>query len=165
MDKLGIVGSSLVPQSEKRAGKKVAKEKTKGVSFKSKLRDETEETRLELESLGSGFDAGETAEELLDEVYQLGELLKKETTLGALKKYRNSVKRFYRFVVSRSLEADRVNGRLNPRTMSRKQYTLISVIDERLERLGACVLKNQRDQLDLLKKVDEIYGMLIDLKR
>jgi uncharacterized protein len=166
MDKLGIVGSALVPHPDKRSGKKVEKEKTKGISFKSKLRESAqEEPEIGTERLSDGLTGMENPEELLDDVYRAGEALKEDAALSSLKRYRNSVKRFYRFVVSRSLEADQVNGRLNPRTMSRKQYTLISIIDEKLERLGACVLKNQKDQLEILRKVDEIYGILIDLKR
>ncbi len=166
MDKLGIVGSAMVPHPEKRSGKKVEKEKSRGVSFKSRLVKSSDEVEYAASGMAAGGLIGtETTEELLDEVYQLGELLKKDPSFSALKKYKNSVKRFYKYVVSHSLEADRVNGRLNPRTMSRKQYTLISIVDEKLERLGACVLKNQKDQLDILKKVDEIYGILVDLRR
>ena len=165
MDKLGIVGSTLVPHPEKRHGKKVEKEKTRKVSFKNSLSEQSDESELALEGISQGLSGTETAEELLDEVYQLGEALKKDATLSTLKKYKNSVKKFYKYVVSHSLEADRVTGRLNPRTMSRKQYTLIAVIDEKLERLGACVLQNQKDQLEILKKVDEINGILVDLKR
>ncbi len=165
MDKLGIVGGSFVPHPDKRSGKKVDKEKAKRVSFRKSL-DSTREGQEPISAgVASSLDGTETAEELLDEVYQLGEALKKEGTLSALKRYRDSVRHFYQYVLSNSLETERVNGRLNPRTMSRKQYTLISVIDEKLERLGAAVLKNQKDQLDILKKVDEIYGILIDLKR
>ena len=166
MDKLGIVGSGFISHPEKRSGKKVGKEKAGRISFKSRLDASHSEERLDGPlGIPEGLSGTETAEELLDEVYQLGDALKKDGSLSALKRYRNSVRRFYQYVVGNSLEADRVNGRLNPRTMSRKQYTLIAVIDQKLERLGACVLKNQKDQLDLLKKVDEIYGILVDLKR
>ena len=165
MDKLGIVGSAMVPHPEKRSGKKVEKEKSRGISFKSRLEKNSDEVEFSAGGVADGLSGTETTEELLDEVYQLGELLKKDPSFSALKKYKNSVKRFYKYVVSHSLEADRVNGRLNPRTMSRKQYTLIAIVDEKLERLGACVLKNQKDQLDILKKVDEVYGILVDLKR
>ena len=166
MDKLGIVGSTMVPHPEKRSGKKVEKEKSRGISFKSRLEKSSDEVEFTAPGgITDGLSGTETTEELLDEVYQLGELLKKDPSFSALKKYKNSVKRFYKYVVSHSLEADRVNGRLNPRTMSRKQYTLIAIVDEKLERLGACVLKNQKDQLDILKKVDEVYGILVDLRR
>jgi len=164
MDKLGLVGSSLIPTPKKRSEKKKV-EKEKAVSFRSRLRETGEDASLAASGISGGLTGTETAEELLDDVYQLGELLKKDGSLGTLKKYRDSVKRFYKFVVSNSLEAEKINGRLNPRTMSRKQYTLIAVVDKQLERLGACVLQNQKDQLEILKKVDEIYGILVDLTR
>lgn len=166
MDKLGIVGSNYVPHPGKKPDKKVEKEKkSRAVSFKHSLESKGDEAEIALSGIADGLNGSETVEGLLDDVYQLGEALKKDATLTALKRYKSSVKRFYKYVVSHSLEADRVTGRLNPRTMSRKQYTLIAVIDEKLERLGACVLQNQKDQLDILKKVEEIYGILVDLKR
>lgn len=166
MDKLGIVGSNYIPHPGKKPDKKVEKEKkSRAVSFKHRLDNERDESEIALNGMTHILDGSETVEGLLDDVNQLGEALKKDATLAALKRYKSSVKRFYKYVVDHSLEADRVTGRLNPRTMSRKQYTLIAIIDDKLERLGACVLQNQKDQLDILKKVDELYGILIDLKR
>ena len=166
MDKLGIVGSSLVPPSGKGPDKKkVGSKKASAIRFKGSLRD-IEEAREALPgSLAEGLTGLEKAEDLLDDVYQLGEELKQDGTLATLHKYRNAVKKFYKYVVTRSLEASQVEGRLNPKTMSRKQYTLIAVVDEKLEKLGAAVLRNQKEQLDILQKIDEIYGILVDLTR
>ena len=166
MDKLGIVGSSLVPGDSRTREKKVdKKKKSSSTGFKSRIH--------EAEDTGSAASAGlageltglESAEDLLDDVYRLGEDLKHDGTLKSLRDYRAAVQKFYKYVVTGSLEASRVEGRLNPRTMSRKQYTLIAVVDEKLEKLGAAVLQNQKQQLNLLKKIDEIYGILIDLTR
>ncbi len=165
MDKLGIAGASLVPLPGKRDDKKkVGSGKTSRLAFRGSLKD-AEESRGPSGSLSSGLTGLEKAEDLLDDVYQLGESLKQDGTLGTLHKYRDAVRKFYKFVVTHSLEAAQVEGRLNPKTMSRKQYTLISVIDEKLEKLGAAVIRSQKEQLELLKKIDEIYGILIDLTR
>ena len=37
-------------------------------------------------------------------------------------------------------------------------------VDEKLEKLGAYVLQNQKDRLEILRKVDELHGLLIDLR-
>jgi uncharacterized protein YaaR (DUF327 family) len=49
--------------------------------------------------------------------------------------------------------------------LKRKKFTTVVVIDERLERLAAEVLSAQRDKLDILRRLDEIHGMLVDLLR
>lgn len=166
MDKLGIVGSTLVPGSSKRKDKKVEeKKKTSSLSFKGQVRQTEDSLRLESAALSDGLTGLEKAEDLLDDVYQLGEELKHDVHLATLKKYKSAVRKFYKYVVTHSLETAQIEGRLNPKTMSRKQYTLIAVVDERLEKLGAAVLQNQKAQLDILKKIDELYGILVDLTR
>ncbi|MDA3956293.1 YaaR family protein [Oceanispirochaeta sp.] len=166
MDKLGIVGSTLVPASGNSPDKKkVSKKKTSDVHFKSRLGEVDDSQVVHPGSLAEGLSGLEKAEDLLDDVYKLGEELKQDGTLGTLHKYREAVKKFYKYVVTRSLEAYQVDGRLNPKTMSRKQYTLISIVDEKLEKLGAAVLRSQKEQLNILKKIDEIYGILVDLTR
>ncbi|MBF9015775.1 MULTISPECIES: YaaR family protein [unclassified Oceanispirochaeta] len=166
MDKLGILGSTLVPGGSKRKEKRVEeKKKASSLNFKGHVRDKEDVLPVESAALTEGLTGLEKAEDLLDDVYQLGEELKQDANLATLKKYKSAVRKFYKYVVTRSLEAAQVDGRLNPKTMSRKQYTLIAVVDERLEKLGAAVLRNQKEQLDMLKKIDEIYGILVDLKR
>jgi len=166
MDKLGIAGSSLVPLPGKRDEKKrVGRGKSSRLEFKGRLKDAEEVLNTVPGSLSEGLTGLEKAEDLLDEVYQLGDSLKMDGTLGTLHKYRDAVRKFYKYVVTHSLEAAQVEGRLNPKTMSRKQYTLISIVDEKLEKLGAAVIRNQKEQLEILRKIDEIYGILIDLTR
>ena len=47
--------------------------------------------------------------------------------------------------------------------LKRNVYFRVSVIDESLEKLAAEILRNQRDNLEILRRVDEINGMLVDL--
>ncbi len=102
-------------------------------------------------------------EEILDHLYQLGESLKSEQTISNLKKYRESIKNFFKYVVNNGIEAEKVTGVRNPRTMEQKQYTLIRMVDGKLEKLAAYIISSQRNQIDILKGVDEIYGLLINL--
>ena len=61
------------------------------------------------------------------------------------------------------MEIEETLGIRNPHTMQQKKYVIIRVVDERLESLAAHVLKNQTDQMDILQRIDEIHGMLVDL--
>ncbi len=169
MDPLGIIGSTLLPRPDKRrvSEKRTKKEKIagKGLSSSSFRKKMQENFGLQAGSVhfGEGISEQDEPEALLDSVYQLGEELKRKGSLENLEKYRRAVRQFYRLLISRSLETEKVNGRLNLSKGSRKQYTLIKVVDEKLEKLGAAVLKNQKEQLDILEKIDEIHGILVDM--
>jgi uncharacterized protein len=99
-------------------------------------------------------------EALLDAVHETGERLKSDVSMVLIRQYKQAVRNFIRTIV------DSCYG-LEEHAVLRKQkkYTLISVIDEKLERLAAAVLAGQRNQLDILRRVDEIYGFLVDLLR
>ncbi|MFP4179666.1 MAG: YaaR family protein [Spirochaetaceae bacterium] len=102
-------------------------------------------------------------EELVDDVHEQGESLKERPTYENIRNYKESVKKFLSYVVSRTLEVEtREGGKFNPLKKQRK-YTLVKIIDEKLEHLAAGIMQNQRAQLDILKKVEEINGLVVDL--
>jgi uncharacterized protein YaaR (DUF327 family) len=47
--------------------------------------------------------------------------------------------------------------------MEQKQYTLIKVVDTKLEKLASYILSSQKNQIEILRGVDEIYGLLVNL--
>ncbi len=102
-----------------------------------------------------------TIEELLDGVFSAGDQLKKLATLERIKEYRQRVRDFVKFVVSRTLTVEESTSGIN--LLRRKRFTLVKVIDRKLEELAVSVLSTQREQLDILAQVDEINGLLIDL--
>ena len=102
----------------------------------------------------------ETAE-LLDAVFEAGDRLKRRRDSATLAEYRDTVRRFLSAVVDRAMAIDERTSGSN--IMKRKRYTLVQVIDTKLEQLAAGMISTQREQLDLLARVDEINGLLIDL--
>ena len=100
-------------------------------------------------------------ETLLDEIHETGEKLKGNPTLKIIQRYKRAVKGFIRYIVANSLEVEEHVSGVN--ILKRKRFTLIKVIDEKLEKLAAEILKTQKDQLEILRRVDEMYGLLIDL--
>jgi hypothetical protein len=166
MDKIGSLGSGNFSYQDKDK-KKVKKKEAHAVSFLSAL-DRVEESSATVSSrevsLGAGD--GNDLEQLLDDLHQLGERLKQSPTMTAVLEYKRSVKEFLRYVVSHALEVEEREGVkfANP-LKKQKKYTMIKVIDQKVEQLAAGVLQNQRSQLDMLKAVDEIYGLLVDLMR
>ncbi len=104
----------------------------------------------------------EEAGTLLDAVFAAGDRLKRQKDTKAFADYRAAVRSFMTAVVGTSITVEeRTSGSTIHR---RKRYSLIQVIDAKLEQLAAGMISAQASQLDLLARVDEINGMLIDLK-
>ncbi len=100
-------------------------------------------------------------EELRDAVFSAGEQLKKGHTMEAVKAYRRQVKEFIKFAVEHIFAVEEKTSGAN--ILRRKRFTIVKVIDEKLEALAVSVLSAQKDQLAILAQVDEINGMLVNL--
>jgi len=102
-------------------------------------------------------------EELLDDIHEAGDALKDLPTLRNVKLYKNSVSKFLKFVVKNTLETETTAGsNFNP-LKKQKKYTIIRVVDEKLEQLAAGVLQNQSDKLSILERIEEINGLIVNL--
>ena len=99
--------------------------------------------------------------ELLDEVYAKGEKLKNSPNLENIKDYRWSVKKLLKVVTEKMLKLEENISGVN--ILKRKRFTLIKVIDKKMESLACEVLQSQSEQFKILSKVDEINGLLVDL--
>lgn len=103
----------------------------------------------------------EALAEMLDEVFAAGDRLKGLPTLASVREYRERVRRLLKWVVDRMVSVEETTSGVN--ILKRKRFTLVKVIDTKLESLAASVLSTQREQLSILAQVDEINGMLVDL--
>jgi uncharacterized protein len=152
-------GPSYVPrrkEDEKKAGK------GKGLfrTALGKAIDDTKEGRA-AGPLGSAEFSEAGLEGLLDEVHQAGDALKENPGVDLVQAYKKAVRDFIHYVVERSFALEqKTSGRS---ILKRNAYFRISVIDDSLEKLAAEILRNQRDNLEILRRVDEINGMLVDL--
>ena len=100
---------------------------------------------------------------LMDDLFGKGEDLVKDPTLGNLRSYRNAVSLFFKFVIDNGLDFESVGGRKNPKTFEQKSYSLISIVDKKVDNIARNVLGDQQKQFDLLGAVEEINGLIIDL--
>ena len=107
-----------------------------------------------------GLDAT-NLEELLDSVHELGEKVKKEPSRSSVLDYKRAVRGLVSLAVEHGLGVEEKTS--SPNLLRQKRFTLIKVIDEKLDQLVAAVLMNQRDAFDVLGRVDEINGLLVDL--
>jgi uncharacterized protein len=100
-------------------------------------------------------------EELLDEVHSSGGELLESQSLEAIKRYRAAVRGFLDLVLARMLATEQHSSGAG--VARRKRFTQLRVIDQKLERLVAELLADQHRQLDILGRVNEINGLLVDL--
>lgn len=156
IDSLGEPYQYPVPEKKKTS----RKEKTQRREFSHMVESSAEEGELTPE----GFDEAEkrrSIEELLDAVFSSGDKLKKAPTMEAIKDYRQQVKAFVKFTVAHSIAVEETTSGAN--ILKRKRFTMVKVIDEKLESLAVSVLSAQKDQLAILAQIDEINGMLVNL--
>ncbi len=98
---------------------------------------------------------------LLDSVHTAGDELKTRPFPAEIVKYKQAVRDFLHFIVKNGYTTQERTSGFN--ILKRKKYTLVQVIDHKLERLAADILSGQNAQIDILARVDEINGLLVDL--
>jgi len=144
-------------------GKSVDKKaRAKGGAFRSLLSESVERAAESGAAAEDLTDAGDL-EELLDEVHATGDTLKKRQNEDAIQGYRRSVQAFLRYVLRRAYSTERHHSRPNARKGTQKTYLLVQTVDRKLDRLVVDVLKSQVEQLELLRRIEEINGLLVDL--
>jgi uncharacterized protein YaaR (DUF327 family) len=136
--------------------------------------DEILETTVqELGALGEYPASDETVEMLLDTVYDAGDALKDRPFPEEIVRYKRAVRDFLHYVAKNGyavLEQEGIpnylrpgwKGRLEDRSAQRP-FVTIQVVDEKLEALALGLVKNQIKQVELLARIEEIKGLLIDL--
>lgn len=159
MEKITASGRSYREKKSGSSRKKIDKSEVNKLSFSSLLDIDRSEA-IVFDSIDS---SESLLEDLLDDIHEYGENLKEVPTLVNVKIYKGAVSKFLKFVVKNSLEVETTAGsNFNP-LKKQKKYTIIRVVDEKLERLAAGVLQNQSDKLFILEKIEEINGLIVNL--
>jgi uncharacterized protein YaaR (DUF327 family) len=110
---------------------------------------------------GDSHSRRRSLEELLDEVHSSGSDLLEAQSLEAIKRYRVAVRAFLARVLARMLAVEQKSSAAE--VAKRKRFLQIRVVDQKLERLVSELLASQHRQLDILGRVNEIGGLLVDL--
>lgn len=97
----------------------------------------------------------------LQDIYTQGERLSRSMTVRELKLYQQMVKKFLEDTVKRGI------GLKEQRSFDRrgrmKRYKLLDEIDEKLIEMAEELLQSEQGRLELLSKIGEIRGLLINL--
>jgi uncharacterized protein YaaR (DUF327 family) len=112
---------------------------------------------------------------LLDEVHSSGDALAEKPFPEEIKRYKNAVRGFMTYIVENGFRAEGDLGiprgqkpgfkgiRGSEESRERMLHTRVKVIDEKLEKLAADIMSGQLRQLELLGRVEEINGLLINI--
>lgn len=98
---------------------------------------------------------------LMEQIDAEGKKLAKKRDLKDMKHYRGLVKEFLNEIVTRSHEFTRENF-LDKRGRHRI-YGIIRLVDENLDSLAQELVNDEKDNIDILNKIGEIQGLLIDI--
>jgi uncharacterized protein YaaR (DUF327 family) len=103
----------------------------------------------------------EALQELLDDVHSSGDELKRRPFPEEIKQYKRAVRNFLHYVVENGYTIEEQTSGVN--VLRRKKFTLVQVVDRKLESLAASILANQVTQIEMLARIDEIAGLLVNL--
>jgi len=124
-------------------------EKTDGKKFSGLLGEKEE--NLQVEEMNR----------ILKDIDRQGEILKKSGRMTDLKAYKKEVRRFLRVANKGGLRTKQISS-MGP-DGSMKQYTVIEKVDEVLAELTEAFLNKESRNLDLMGKIEEIRGLLVDV--
>lgn len=98
---------------------------------------------------------------MLMEITTQGKKLAKHMDVKDMKHYRELIKGFMNEIVNRSHKFSREN--FLDKKGRHRVYTMIKLVDKNLDELAAELIKDEQDHLTILKKIDEIRGLLLDI--
>jgi uncharacterized protein YaaR (DUF327 family) len=144
------------------------------VGFSSILEKSLEEAE-ELGAFQELPPSREAADKLLDDVRSAGDDLRNRPFPQEILHYKKAVRDFIHYVVENGLAVDEQVGipkylrpgykgvRGSPDSHERTVRHVVQVVDRKLEEMAARLLSDQVSQLELLSRLEEITGLLVDL--
>lgn len=115
-------------------------------------------------TLISHIENGELKEKLtglMKDIEEQGEKIAKHMDIRDMKRYRTLVKEFMNEVAANSHEFSREN--FLDRRGRHRVYGIVKEVDKSLDDLAEELLKEEKDNLAILEKIDDIRGMLLDI--
>lgn len=100
-------------------------------------------------------------EGLMKEIEAEGQRIARHKDIRDMKRYRAKVKEFMNEITTRSYSFTREN--FLDRKGRHRVYGIIHLVDEELDKLASALMEEEKDHLEILRLIDDIRGMLIDI--
>lgn len=98
---------------------------------------------------------------MIKDITEQGDKIAKHMDIKDMKKYREMVKDFMNEVINRSHKFSRENF-LDKRGRHRV-YGIVKLVDQNLDELAQELLRDEKNHLNILGRIDEIRGLLLDM--
>ena len=98
---------------------------------------------------------------MMSEITAHGKKLGKHMDVRDMRRYRALIKDFMNEIVSRSHEFSREN--FLDRKGRHRVYGMVKLVDQKLDELARELISDEKDNIAILSKIDEIQGLLIDI--
>ncbi|MBO4320207.1 MAG: YaaR family protein [Treponema sp.] len=152
-------------ENARKANKKEKSGEVKKSAFATAFEKSRMEHQLQMEGFPveiAGMEVEEAARYLKDAADIAADKLKECQMPDVFADYRKKVSQFMRYVVKNNftIEQHAVPGRKGRKVQPKTQ---VVVINQKLDELARWLLKGHSETLLMLKKIDEISGLLVDL--
>ena len=114
--------------------------------------------------LASSIEEAELADRLnlmMQEIVMQGDKLVKRMDVRDMKQSRMLIKNFMNEIVNRTHKFSR--EKFLDRKGRHRVYGIIRLVDEKLDELATELVKDEKDRLAILARVDEIRGLILDI--
>lgn len=129
--------------------------------FKTQAQPTDDSFKFTLASRVSESELAAKLTSLMEQITGQGELLAKKRDIKDMKRYRGLIKEFMNEIISRSHEFTREN--YLDRRGRHRVYGIVRLVDETLDELARELVKDEQDHINILSKVGEIRGLLLDI--
>jgi len=125
------------------------------------VQETQEDFKFTLTSKIEDSEFSERLQKLMGDIDEQGKKIAEHMDIRDMKKYRSLVKEFVNEVVNRSHEFSREN--FLDRRGRHRVYGMVKLVDKNLNDLAEELVKEEKDHLAILGRVDEIRGLLLDI--
>lgn len=125
------------------------------------VKDTSDKFRFTLSSAIEDGQLKEKLNSLMNSIDEQGKKIAKHMDIRDMKVYRSLVKEFMNEIVTHSHEFSREN--YLDRRGRHRVYGMIKLVDKNLDDLAQELVKDEKDHIAILGKVDEIRGLLLDI--
>ncbi|WP_026529275.1 YaaR family protein [Butyrivibrio sp. VCD2006] len=98
---------------------------------------------------------------MMQDIVQQGKQIAKKNDIRDMQRYRIMIKDFLNEVVTRSHAFSREN--FLDRRGRHRVYGIIRLVDENLDELAQELVKDEKDNINILAKIGQIQGLLLDI--
>lgn len=117
--------------------------------------------KFTLNSMIQDADLANKLDGMLKDINVQGNLIARHMDIREMKKYRGLIKEFLNEVVNRSHKFSREN--FLDRRGRHRVYGIIRLVDEKLDEVAQLLVEDEQKQIDILGKIGEIEGLLLDI--